>query len=102
METPLSPKENEDLLNRISTLASKAGHLANKIYLDEDAIDEEIRNHTHSLREILGIALVLSERLARENDNESMVTLRDQGKGPGEARFPVALDEMGVDDLEMQ
>jgi len=90
------------LAGRLSDLASKAEYLANKIYLDEDAPDKRTRHLSHRLRETLGVALVLSERLARENGNDSMVTLSDQGDGPQEARFAVALDETEITDLEMQ
>lgn len=80
------------LASRLSDLASDAERLANTIYLEEDVPDERTRRHAHRLRETLGTALMLSERLARETGNGPMVEMKEGPDGAtGEARFAVDL-----------
>lgn len=82
------------LASRLSDLASEAERLANTIYLDEDVPAERTRRHAHRLRETLGIALVLSERLARQNGSGHMVEFSQRPDGTGEASFAVNLEEL--------
>lgn len=93
--------ETEQLANRLSDLASRAEYLANTIYLGEDTPDERMRRDAHDLRETLGLALVLAERLAREHGNRRMVTFDERDDNTGEARFQIALDDPEITDLEM-
>ena len=62
----------------------------------EDTPDERTRRRAHKLRQTVGALLVLSERLAREHGNGSMVTLDHNGDGTGTASFTVNLDD-GLD-----
>ena len=59
----------------------------------EDTPDERTRRRTHELRQTLGVLLILSERLARDEGNDSLVTLDNHGDGTGTAAFTVALDD---------
>jgi len=59
----------------------------------EDTPDERTRRRTHELRQTLGVLVVLSERLARDTGNDSMVTL---DRDTGAVSFTVALDD-GLD-----
>jgi len=86
--------ETEQLADRLSDLASRAEYLANTIYLGEDTPDERMRRDAHDLRETLGLALVLAERLAREHGNLRMVETTELDDGTGEASFAVNLDDM--------
>jgi len=97
-----STMETEELANRLSDLASRAEYLANTIYLGEDTPDERMRRDAQDLRETLGLALVLAERLAREHGNLHMVTLDEQDADTAEARFEVALDDPEIADIEMR
>ena len=94
--------ETEQLANRLSDLASRAEYLANTIHLGEDTSDERMRRDAHDLRETLGLALVLAERLAREHGNLRMVTLGERDEGTSEARYQVALGDLEIAGLEMQ
>lgn len=94
--------DTEQLADRLSGLASRAEHLANTIYVGEDISDERMRRDARDLRETLGIALVLAERLAREHGNLRMVTLDEQDEDIGEAHFEVALDDPEIAGLEMR
>jgi len=89
--------DEKTLASRLSDLASEAERLANKIYLDEDVPAERTRRHAHRLRETLGAALVLSERLARKAGNDTMVKMDERPDGTGEARFTVELGGPGPD-----
>ena len=62
----------------------------------EDIPDQRTRRRTHELRQTLGVLLVLTERLARDAGNGSLVTLDNHGDGTGTATFTVALDD-GLD-----
>ena len=59
----------------------------------EDTPDERTKRRTHDLRQTLGVLLILSERLARDTGNDSLVTLDGNGDGTGTASFTVALDD---------
>ena len=63
---------------------------------DSDTPDQRTRRRTHELRQTVGVLLVLTERLARENGNGSLVTLDNHGDGTGTASFTVNLDD-GLD-----
>lgn len=81
------------LASRLADLSSEAERLANTVYLDEDVPPERTRRHAHRLRETLGAALLLSERLARQTGNGPMVEMKEGPDGnTGEARFAVGLD----------
>lgn len=84
---------------QIEDLAERARDLATAIREEKD--EERTRNHAHQLRTHLGVALVLSETLAREADNPRMLAIEN---GPKEARvsYTVALDESNFNDLKMQ
>ena len=56
----------------------------------EDTPDQRTRRRTHELRQTLGVLLILSERLARDEGNDSMVTL---DRDTGTASFTVNLDD---------
>lgn len=86
--------DGPSLASRLSDLTSEAEYLANTIYLNEDIPAERTRRHTHRLREILGVALVLSERLARKNGNGKMVQFSERPDGTGEASFEVNLNDL--------
>lgn len=88
--------DEQTFAERISRLASEAERLANTIYLDEDVPAERTRRHTHRLRETLGVALVISERLARQNGNGHMVEFSQRPDGAGEASFAVNLDDLDI------
>ena len=62
----------------------------------EDTPDERTRRRTHELRQTVGVLLILSERLARDTGNDSMVTLDRNGDGTGTASFTVNLAD-GLD-----
>jgi hypothetical protein len=94
--------ETEKLADRLSNLASRTEYLANTIYLGEDTPDERMRRDARDLRETLGRALVLAERLAREHGNLHMVTLGERDDGIAEARFEVALEDLEIAGLEMR
>ena len=79
------------LASRLSDLASEAEQFVNKIYLSEEDPAELIRHRAHRLRETLGTALLLSEQLAREAGNDSIVEVKERPDGTGEARFSVNL-----------
>lgn len=81
------------LASRLSDLATEAEQIANTIYLNEDVPAERTRRNAHRLRETFGVALMLSERLARQAGNGPMVEMRGRADGTGEARFVVDLGE---------
>jgi len=99
---PPNAMETEKLADRLSNLASRTEYLANTIYLGEDTPDERMRRDARDLRETLGRALVLAERLAREHGNLHMVTLGERDDGIAEARFEVALEDLEIAGLEMR
>lgn len=94
--------DNNQFASRLSDLASRAEYLANTIYSGEDTPDERMRRDAHDLRETLGLALVLAERLARDHGNRRMVTLDEKGDDTGEARYQIALNDPEIADVEMQ
>ena len=59
----------------------------------EDTPEGRTRRRTHELRQTLGVLLILSERLARDEGNDSMLTLDRNGDGTGTAAFTVNLDD---------
>ena len=59
----------------------------------EDTPDARTRRRTHELRQTLGVLMILSERLARDEGNDSMLTLDRNGDGTGTAAFTVNLDD---------
>jgi hypothetical protein len=82
----------DSLAARLSKLASDAESLAETIRTQNDALPERTRRRAHQLRETLGVALIMSEMLARETGNGPMVEMRGRPDGAGEARFVVDLD----------
>jgi hypothetical protein len=81
------------LAKRISDLASEAESLAESVRAAEEDLPDRTRRDAHRLREVLGTALILSDRLARENGNDRMIMLEDRGDGTGRASFAVNLDD---------
>jgi hypothetical protein len=57
----------------------------------EGEADDRARRRAHRLRETLGVALILSERLARDAGNDAMVRLEATADG-GRVAFSVDLD----------
>lgn len=94
--------EDSTLAERLSDLASRAESIAEEIQAAGDEVPERTRRHAHRLREVLGVALILSDRLARRAGNDRMVLLEDRGDGTGEARFTVALDESSIAEIRPQ
>ena len=85
------------LASRLSRLASDAESLAETIRSGTEAPPDRTRRRAHRLRETLGVALVLSEMLARETGNGPMVEMGGRPDGTGEVRFVVDLDEADLD-----
>jgi hypothetical protein len=82
-----------DLRDQIARLLDDADELVSAL---DDGPDGRRRRDAHRLRETIGVLLVLSERLARDEGSGSMVTLDDNGDGTGTASFTVSLDD-GLD-----
>lgn len=87
----------DSIASRISKLASDAESLADTIRSGGEAPPERTRRQAHQLRETLGVALILSEMLARETGNGPMVKVNGRPDGTGEARFALNLDEVDLD-----
>jgi hypothetical protein len=90
--------ETETLAQRLSDLAREAESLAESIRTEDDLPERRARD-AHRLREVLGVALILSDRLARAHDRDRMLVLDDRGDGTGHVRFSVALDESQIVDI---
>jgi hypothetical protein len=78
-----------ELEDRIDGLLDDAADLMEAIREGEGG--DRARRRAHRLRETLGVALILSERLAREKGNDVMVQLEAVADG-GRASFSVDLD----------
>jgi hypothetical protein len=85
---------DDALTNQIGRILEDANDLADA--LSDDAPDGRTARDTHRLRETVGVLLILSERLARDEGNERLVTLDNHGDGTGTASFTVSLDD-GLD-----
>ena len=85
-----------DRLDSIRDLLQGAADLEKAIregIQDENTPNERTRRRAHRLRETLGVALVLSERLTREFGNGEMVRLEPSDEGTGQASFSIVLDD---------
>jgi hypothetical protein len=84
---------DDTLADQIDRLLADAQALASAL---DDGPDGRTKRRAHRLRETVGVLLILSERLARDEGNERMVTLDNHGDGTGAASFTVSLDD-GID-----
>ena len=83
----------DSLAAQLSKIVGDAESLAETIRTQKDPpLPERTRRRAHRLRETLGVALIMSEMLARETGNGPMVEMRGRPDGAGEARFVVDLD----------
>lgn len=80
---------------QLEGLAREAESLAASIRENDDATERR-RRDAHRLREIFGVALVLSEGLATEEGNGSMLTIDGE---TGRVCYTVALDEAEIADV---
>jgi uncharacterized membrane protein YccC len=78
-----------ELEDQLAGLLDEARGLLDAIR--EGEADNRARRRAHGLRETLGVALILSERLARDAGNDEMVQLERSGHG-GRVSFSVDLD----------
>lgn len=80
---------NDMTADRIDGLLNEARGLLDAIR--EGEADDRTRRRAHRLRETLGVALILSEHLARDAGNGPMVELEATADG-GRVAFSVDLD----------
>ena len=83
---------------QLEELAHEAESLAASIRASDGSTERQ-RRDAHRLREVFGVALVLSEGLATAEGNSSMLTI---DTGTGEVRYTVALDETEIMDISPQ
>jgi hypothetical protein len=91
--SPSTIMPDDTLADQIDRLLADARELVSAL---DDGPDGRTKRRAHRLRETAGVLLILSERLARDEGNGSMVTLDDNGDGTGTASFTVSLDD-GLD-----
>jgi len=84
-------EQAERLLDRATRLLSDVKDAA------AGAPDARTRRRAHELRQTAAVLLILTERLAREYGNDSMVTLDTRADGTGRACYTVDLE--GTDPL---
>jgi len=78
--------QSDETTEQIGRLLERATRLLEDV---EDAPAERTRRRAHELRQTVGVLLILTERLARECGNASMVELDARA---GRASFTVDLD----------
>lgn len=88
------------LAARLSNLASEAASLAKTIRGSDGDVPERTRRRAHNLRQHFGMLLVLSNRLAKEHGNESMLRTNVHEDGSATVAFTVDLDsaDLGLPD----
>jgi hypothetical protein len=75
----------DSLAARLSKIVGDAESLAETIRTQKDPpLPERTRRRAHRLRETLGVALIMSEMLARETGNGPMVEMRGRPDGAGD------------------
>jgi len=67
--------ETETLAQRLSDLAREAESLAESIRTEDDLPERRARD-AHRLGEVIGVALILSDRLARSHDRDRACPLQ--------------------------
>lgn len=87
---------NDDRADRLESLIREAESLAESLREADRASEREQRD-THRLREVLGVALVLSEGAAKDAGNDSMLTL--ETSDGTKVRYRVILDESEIAEL---
>jgi hypothetical protein len=84
--------DNPTLPGQLEALAEDARDLAHSIRTTGDMPRGQAQQHAHQLRETLGVALVLAERLNRQQGNDQMVVISRHPDGTGEVRYEISLD----------
>lgn len=88
---------DDERADRLEALVSEADSLVSALR-DPDDATERTQETVHRLREVLGVALVLAEGVARDAGDGSMLTL-ETSDGSGEVRYRVILDESEIAEL---
>ena len=96
--SPPPPMDDDDptLCGQLEALAADARDLADTIRTTDDMPRGQAQQHSHQLRETLGVALVLAERLNRQQGNDQMVEITEQPDGIGEVRYEISVDPTSV------
>lgn len=89
--------ENPDLSAQIEALTEDARDLAHSIREDDEQPAERTRRRAHQLREHLGVALILSERLARQKGNGEMLKLEDREDGTGRVSYTANVEPKTIE-----
>ena len=95
--SPPPPMDDDDptLPDQLETLAEDARDLAHAIRTG-DMPRSQAQQHGHQLRETLGVALILAERLNRQQGNAQMVVINEQPDGIGEVCYEISVDPTSV------
>jgi len=90
--------DDPTLPDQLETLAEDARDLADAIRTDDtgDMPQVQAQQHGHQLRETLGVALILAERLNRQQGNAQMVEITEQPDGIGEVCYEISVDPTSV------
>ena len=84
--------DDNPLPGQLEALAEDARDLAHSIRTTGEMPRGQAQQHAHQLRETLGVALVLAERLARQQGTDRMVEISRHLDGTGEVRYEISLD----------
>jgi len=88
--------DDQTLCGQLEALVEDARDLAHTIASTDDMPHIQAQQHSHQLRETLGVALILAERLNRQQGNDQMITISRHPDGTGEVRYEISLDPTSV------
>jgi len=94
--------ENNNLAAQVEALAEDARDLAHSIRDDDNQPADRSRQRAHQLRQHMGIALVLAERLAQQKGNAEMLTTTDQRDGTGQVCYTIDLEPTEIAPVNSQ
>lgn len=89
--------DQHERADRLNALVNEADSLAESLR-SADGETGSKRRDAHRLREVLGVALVLAEGVAKDAGNDSMLTLETRDD-TGKVRYRVVLDESDFAEL---
>jgi hypothetical protein len=88
--------DSPTLPGQLEALAEDARDLAHAIRTTGDMPRGQAQQHGHQLRETLGVALILAERLNRQQGNAQMVETTENPGGTEEVAYLINLDPTNV------